>query len=79
MRFLYDASDIATLPCIEESPLCPKSTLVALPPGEHRQILAALRRARSGDLLAPYRLWLGAAGRQPTPIAAVLFCARSSV
>jgi hypothetical protein len=42
-------------------------------------MLAALRRARDGYLLAlPIRLWC-AAGRHPTDIAAVLFCSCSSV
>ena len=57
----------------------PKSTFVELPPEEHRQILAALRRARYGYLLALHILLLCAAGRKPTMIAAVLFCSRSSV
>jgi hypothetical protein len=34
----------------------PKSTFVELSPEEHRQILAALRRARYGDLLALHLL-----------------------
>jgi hypothetical protein len=55
----------------------PKSTFVELPPEEHRQILAA-RRARYGYLLALPILLLCAARRQPTMIAAVLFCSRSS-
>jgi transposase len=50
-----------------------------MPPEEHRQILAALRRARYGDLLALHILWLCADGRTPTDIAAVLFCSRSRV
>ena len=57
----------------------PKSTFVELSPEEHRQILAALRRARYGYLLALHILLLWAAGRTPTDIAAALFCARSSV
>jgi hypothetical protein len=57
----------------------PKSTFVELSPAEHRQILAALRRARYGYLLALPILLLGAAGRAPTDIAVVLFCSRSSV
>jgi transposase len=57
----------------------PKSTFVELPPEEHRQILAALRRARYGYLLALHILLLCAAGRAPTDIAVVLFCSRSSV
>jgi hypothetical protein len=57
----------------------PKSTFVELAPAEHRQILAARRRARDGSLLAlPSLLWC-AAGRAPTDTAVVLFCSRSSV
>src|SRR5262245_65264797 len=57
----------------------PKSTVVDLPPEEHTQMLAALRRARYGYLLALHILLLCAIGRNPTEIAAVLFCSRSSV
>ena len=57
----------------------PKRPCVELPPQEYRQILAALRRARSGDLLARHLLLWCAAGRAPTDIAVVLFCSRSSV
>ena len=42
-------------------------------------MLAALRRARYGYLLALHILVLCAAGRSPTDIAAVLCCSRSSV
>jgi len=42
-------------------------------------MLAELRRARYGSLLALHLLLLCAAGRSPTEIAAVLFCSRSSV
>lgn len=42
-------------------------------------MLAELRRARYGYLLALHVVLLGAAGRSPTEIAAVLFCSRSSV
>lgn len=42
-------------------------------------MLAELRRARYGYLLALHVLLLGAAGRSPTEIAAMLFCSRSSV
>ena len=38
-----------------------------------------MRRARYGYVLALHLLLLGAAGRTPSEIAAVLFCARSSV
>src|SRR5919106_6628928 len=57
----------------------PKSTFVEFSPEEHRQILAVLRCARYGYLLALHILLLCAAGRSPTEIAVVLFCSRSSV
>lgn len=57
----------------------PKSTFVEIPAEEHVQMRAALRRARYGYLLALHMLLLCAAGRNPTDIAAVLFCSRSSV
>jgi transposase len=57
----------------------PKSPFVEIPEEEQAQLLAALRRARYGYLLALHMLLLCAAGRNPTAIAAVLFCSRSSV
>jgi transposase len=57
----------------------PQRTGVEIPAEEQAQMLAALRRARYGFLLTLHILWLGAAGRTPTDIAAALFCARSSV
>jgi transposase len=57
----------------------PKSPFVEILPEEHAQMLTALRRARYGYLLALHILLLCAAGRNPTEIAAVLFCSRSSV
>jgi transposase len=42
-------------------------------------MLAELRRARYGYLLALHLLLLGAAGHTPAEIAAVLFCSRSTV
>jgi transposase len=57
----------------------PKRTFVDVPPEEQRQMLAALRRARSGYLLALHMVRLCATGRKPTTIATVLFCSRSSV
>jgi transposase len=42
-------------------------------------MVAELRRARYGHLLAVHLLLLCAAGRTPSEIAAVLFCSRSSV
>src|SRR2546425_4771068 len=57
----------------------PESTFVEIPEEEQAQMLAALRRARYGYLLALHIVLLCAAGRTPTTIAAVLFCSRSSV
>jgi Homeodomain-like domain len=57
----------------------PNSTFVDIPKEEHAEMLAALRRARYGDLLPLHILWLCATGRHPTEVAAVLFCSRSSV
>jgi transposase len=57
----------------------PKATIVDIPPPEQARMLAELRRARYGYLLALPLLLLCAAGRSPTAIAAVLFCSRSSV
>jgi putative transposase len=57
----------------------PRSTLLDILPEEQAQMLAALRRARYGYLLALHLLLLCAAGRSPTDIAAVLFCSRSTV
>jgi putative transposase len=60
-------------------PAMPKSTCLEIPVEEQAQMLAALRRARYGYLLALHLMLLCAAGRTPTDIAAVLFCSRSSV
>jgi transposase len=57
----------------------PPTTLLNMPQEEQAQMLAALRHARYGYLLALHVLLLCAAGRNPTEIAAVLFCSRSSV
>jgi transposase len=57
----------------------PNSTLVEIPQEEQAEMLAALRRARYGYLLALHILLLCAAGHSPTNIAAALFCSRSSV
>jgi transposase len=57
----------------------PKTTIVEMPPAEQARMLAELRRARYGYLLALHLLLLCAAGRTPTEIAAVLFCSRSTV
>jgi transposase len=57
----------------------PKSTCVKIPEEEQARMLAALRCARYGYLLALHILLLCANGHNPTEIAAVLFCSRSSV
>jgi transposase len=57
----------------------PKSTVVDLPQEAQSQMLATLRRARYGYLLALHMLLLCATGRKPTMIAAVLFGSRSRV
>ena len=57
----------------------PKHTVLDLAQEEQAKMLAALRRARYGYLLALHILLLCAAGRTPTDIAAVLFCSRSSI
>src|SRR5919201_5418153 len=57
----------------------PDTTLLDIPEEEQDQMLAALRRARYGYLLALHVVLLCAAGRNPTDIAAFLFCSRSSV
>jgi transposase len=57
----------------------PRTTIVDIPPTEQVRMLAELRRARYGYLLALHLLLLCAAGRSPTEIAAVLCCSRSSV
>jgi transposase len=57
----------------------PGTTILDLPQQEQEQMLAALRHARYGYLLALHILLLCAAGRKPTEIAAFLLCSRSSV
>jgi len=57
----------------------PKSTVVDMAQEAQAEMLAALRRARYADLLALHLVWLCAMGRNPTEIAAVLFCSRSRV
>ena len=57
----------------------PRTTIVEIPPAEQAQMLAEVRRARYGYLLALHILLLCAAQRTPTEIAAVLFCSRSTV
>ena len=57
----------------------PRTTIVDISPPERARMLAELRRARYGYLLALHLLLLCAAGRTPSEIAGVLFCSRSSV
>ena len=57
----------------------PGHTILDLPAAEQEQMLAHLRRARYGHLLALHILLLCAAGWTPTTIAAALFCSRTSV
>jgi len=57
----------------------PGTTVLDISPPEQAQMLAALRRARYGYLLALHVLRRCAAGRHPTEIAAFLLCSRSSV
>jgi transposase len=54
-------------------------TILDLPAAEQAQMLAQLRRARYGHLLALHILLLCAAGWRPSAIAAALFCSRTSV
>ncbi len=56
-----------------------RTTIVEMPPAEQAHILAEVRRARYGYVLALHILLLCAAQRSPTEIAAVLFCSRSTV
>jgi hypothetical protein len=57
----------------------PHRTCVEIPQEAPAQMLAVLRRARYGDRLALHIVLVGAAGRTPTDIAAVLCDSRSSV
>jgi putative transposase len=57
----------------------PKTTWVEISQEEQAQMLAALRRARYGYLLSLHIVLLCVVGRNPTEIADVLFCSRSSV
>lgn len=57
----------------------PGHTILDIPRAEQEQMLAQLRAARYGHLLAMHILLLCAAGRTPTEIASALFCSRSSV
>ena len=57
----------------------PSPTILEMPLEEQAQMRAILRRTRYGYLLALHVLLLCAAGRNPTEIAAFLFCSRSRV
>ena len=57
----------------------PGSTILEIAQPEQEWMLAELRRARHGHLLAFHVLLLCTAGRTPTEIARCLFCSRSSV
>jgi len=57
----------------------PKTTIVDLPPAEQAHMLAEVRRARYGYLVALPILVLCAAGQNPTAIAAVLCGSRATV
>jgi transposase len=57
----------------------PDTPLLDIPAEEQDQMLAALRRARYGYLLALPGFLLCAAGPNPTEIAAFLCCSRSSI
>ena len=57
----------------------PGATILEVPQHGQDWMLAELRRARYGYLLALHILLLCAAERTPTEIATVLFCSRSSV
>src|SRR5919199_4909182 len=64
---------------VEGAPTVPSPPLLEMPPEEQAQMRMILRRTRYGYLLAFHVLLLCAAGRNPTEIAAFLFCSRSSV
>ncbi len=57
----------------------PGKTILEIPLAQQEQMLAQLRAARYGHLLALHILLLCAAGWTPSAIAAALFCSRSSV
>src|SRR5215510_1810358 len=57
----------------------PKATIVDIPVTEQARMLAELRRARYGCLLALHLLLRCATGPTLSEIAVVLFCSRSSV
>ena len=57
----------------------PGSTILEIAQPEQEWMLAELRCARHGRLLAFHVLLRCAAGRTPTELATCLFCSRSSV
>jgi len=57
----------------------PRTTIIEMAPQEQAHILAEVRRARHGYVLALQILLLCAAQRTPTEIVAVLFCSRTTV
>lgn len=57
----------------------PGHTILDIPVAGQEQMLAQLRRARYGHLLALHTVLLCAAGWRPTAIAGALFCSRTSV
>jgi hypothetical protein len=57
----------------------PSTTIIEMAPEEQAHILAAVRRARPGYVLALQLLLLCAAQQTPTEIAAVLYCSRTPV
>lgn len=56
-----------------------KETIIEIAENEQEEMLAKLRRARFGYLLALHILLLCAHGKTPTEIATYLFCSRTSV
>src|SRR5262249_22255731 len=64
---------------ISRSPTMPDTPFLDIPEAEQAQMLAALRRARYGSLLAFHGLLRCAASRHPTDIAAFLCGSRSRV
>ena len=67
------------IPAYCGEPALPRSTGLDLAQEAHAQLLAALRRARYGYVLALHIVLWCAATRHPTEIAAVRFCSCSSV
>src|ERR1700745_4139728 len=70
---------ICAHPLYQGAPTLPMTTLLDIPQEEQAHMLAALRRARYGSLLALHVLLFCAAQQTPSAIAAALFCSRSSV